>query len=592
MQKSAWRSDNISEQPIAEVAQSSASRSLDPSARLSSGPGFGHSISRIPVMAPTGTMKGATMQQAQINPLSSIRPPIQAKLSISQPGDALEQEADRVAEKVMSMPLSPPPHEGAPLTQMQRSSAQAISPPVPLIVGGVLRSPGAPLDAATRAFMEPRFGFDFSKVKVHTDAKAMESALRLNASAYCVGLDIAFASGHYAPWADKGQHLLAHELTHVIQQQNSSVSDIASINTSKHENGSDRIAEDMTSNRRIHSPGVTTEAIIARSGPGINKEGEFLILWPSQAQAKAAVGTNGMFPENSPTEALRRWDYVVYGDHVRLGNRKISEGVVIGSWPWLTNNPGDITVDTGPRKENDNDPSSYYWQDMRAWGRPRQRGPRPDKLSPLQDDSGLSADNTAVQGFAARRDLAIFADLGRGQRALKEWILKYYGDVTLKESVNIHLGTKKTHKQGIDDPDQYWKRLQQYLSSKNYPKDYVINTICKNVKPAEWNDVVDAFGFVEGFYNLREITGQKGKFHYVENKGIVYRCTGRDPIEVDSAFRDLSLVTKMPQNTPPEISNLLGCVVPIADASSSVAGQQKQIADQRDQSLDPSSGLT
>lgn len=89
---------------------------------------------------------------------------------------------------------------------------------VPPIVHEVLRSPGQPLDAATREFMEPRFGHDFSQVRVHTDAKASESARAVNALAYTVGRDVVFGDGYYgATMAAKG--LLAHELTHVIQQE-------------------------------------------------------------------------------------------------------------------------------------------------------------------------------------------------------------------------------------------------------------------------------------------------------------------------------------------------------------------------------------
>jgi hypothetical protein len=69
-----------------------------------------------------------------------------------------------------------------------------------------------------RAFFEPRFGKDFSQVRLHTDPQAAASAKSLNASAYTIGTDIAFASGHYAPGTDSGKRLLAHELTHVVQQ--------------------------------------------------------------------------------------------------------------------------------------------------------------------------------------------------------------------------------------------------------------------------------------------------------------------------------------------------------------------------------------
>ncbi len=90
---------------------------------------------------------------------------------------------------------------------------------VPPIVQDVLRSPGQPLDAATRAFMEPRFGQDFSGVRVHSNAEAAESARAVNALAYTVGRDVVFGRGLYAPETGAGRRLLAHELTHVVQQR-------------------------------------------------------------------------------------------------------------------------------------------------------------------------------------------------------------------------------------------------------------------------------------------------------------------------------------------------------------------------------------
>jgi hypothetical protein len=95
-----------------------------------------------------------------------------------------------------------------------RDSA-ALAPP---IVHEVLRSPGQPLDDATQAYFELRFGHDFSRVRVHTDAWAAESARAVNAIAYTVGDDMVFDSGRFAPTSSAGRELLAHELTHVIQQ--------------------------------------------------------------------------------------------------------------------------------------------------------------------------------------------------------------------------------------------------------------------------------------------------------------------------------------------------------------------------------------
>jgi hypothetical protein len=89
---------------------------------------------------------------------------------------------------------------------------------VPSIVDEVLRTPGQPLDAATRGDMEAHFGQDFSGVRIHTDATAAESARSVNALAYTVGRDVVFGSRQFAPSSAAGRHLLAHELAHVAQQ--------------------------------------------------------------------------------------------------------------------------------------------------------------------------------------------------------------------------------------------------------------------------------------------------------------------------------------------------------------------------------------
>jgi outer membrane protein OmpA-like peptidoglycan-associated protein len=104
--------------------------------------------------------------------------------------------------------------------RLQRKAAGHTDPEtVPPIVHEVLRSPGQPLDAETREFMEPRFGHDFSQVRVHTNAKAAESARAVNALAYTVGRNVVFGLGRYSPHTGVGRQLLAHELTHTLQQQ-------------------------------------------------------------------------------------------------------------------------------------------------------------------------------------------------------------------------------------------------------------------------------------------------------------------------------------------------------------------------------------
>jgi hypothetical protein len=106
---------------------------------------------------------------------------------------------------------------------LQRAAAGRAGGMAPPIVHEVLRSTGQPLDSATCAFMEPRFGHDFSQVRVHTGPQAAESAQAVNALAYTVGRNVVFGPGQYAPRTSTGQRLLAHELTHTIQQNDSSL---------------------------------------------------------------------------------------------------------------------------------------------------------------------------------------------------------------------------------------------------------------------------------------------------------------------------------------------------------------------------------
>ena len=166
---------------------------------------------------------------------------VQTKLAINKPGDVFEQEADRIAVAVMdatSMYSSTPIGGTATAMQrscecggtcadckrdqevMQRSMAHPASQTgtAPAIVHEVLSTPGHSLDGATRDFMESRFGTTFESVRVHTDSRAAESASTVNALAYTVGKDVVFARNQYAPTTQHGQRLLAHELTHVLQQ--------------------------------------------------------------------------------------------------------------------------------------------------------------------------------------------------------------------------------------------------------------------------------------------------------------------------------------------------------------------------------------
>ena len=141
----------------------------------------------------------------------------QAKLDINMPGDINEQEADSIANRIMRMP-EPANQSAAEVPQMTHVPDKRIMLPDfhPKSHGS-----GQPLTKQERAFFESKFDHDFSHVQIHVDAVASESAKAIGAKAYTIGQNIAFDAGHYNPGTALGRRLIAHELTHVIQQQGS-----------------------------------------------------------------------------------------------------------------------------------------------------------------------------------------------------------------------------------------------------------------------------------------------------------------------------------------------------------------------------------
>lgn len=166
-------------------------------------------------------------------------PAIQTKLKVSQPGDIYEQEADRVTEEVLRMPdpqmlricacgggcpkCQPQhPHPTREELQTERAGTSDLASITELPrLHGVILSSGQPLSPTTRTFMDPRFGHDFRRVRIHTDTRAANLANALQAKAFTFGHHIVFNSGTHAPESIAGRRTLAHELTHVVQQTGS-----------------------------------------------------------------------------------------------------------------------------------------------------------------------------------------------------------------------------------------------------------------------------------------------------------------------------------------------------------------------------------
>ena len=150
-----------------------------------------------------------------------------------------------------------PAHQTAPST-------------IPPIVHDVLRSSGQPLEASTRRMMESRLGHDFSQVRVHTGAKAIESARAVDAQAYTVGKNIVFDAGTYVPHKPEGQRLLAHELAHVIQQKTSS----AMLSPLTMESSNDSLEHEAeAASMRVERGEATGTMPLTPGGPRLSRQG-------------------------------------------------------------------------------------------------------------------------------------------------------------------------------------------------------------------------------------------------------------------------------------------------------------------------------
>ncbi len=146
---------------------------------------------------------------------------LQRKLAIGASHDPLEQEADRVADQVLAAPTHSSVSGTPPRIQRFTGHSTEENGTAPASVDRVLASGGRPLDPALQQDMGQRFGHDFSRVRVHSGGAAEHSARDVNAHAYTVGQNIVFGAEQFAPGTHEGRRLLAHELTHVVQQSES-----------------------------------------------------------------------------------------------------------------------------------------------------------------------------------------------------------------------------------------------------------------------------------------------------------------------------------------------------------------------------------
>ncbi len=208
------------------------------------------------------------------------------------------------------------------------------------IVQEVLQSPGQPLDVKTRAIMEPRFGHDFSKVRIHTDAQAAESTSAINALAYTVGHHIVFGTGQHEPATQEGQKLIAHELTHVIQQsqqtQSMPLSPVLNYSIDRHEQEADHAARQVTAGNHISTvSAVDVHPLIQRQPAGKGGSGP---------QASVPTAKAGAFDTEDPLLRTRRLDAI---GALRNAVKRLTTGLS-GGYLWSFELPTPTGVDLSP----------------------------------------------------------------------------------------------------------------------------------------------------------------------------------------------------------------------------------------------------
>jgi hypothetical protein len=237
--------------------------------------------------------------------------------------------------------------------------------PIPEAVDEVLSSPGHPLDPATRATMELSFGHDFSKVRVHSDEKAGESAAALDADAYTVGDDVAFAPGRFKPDTARGRALIAHELTHVVQQSGTR-GDAVSVGGAHatHEHEAQQSALAVTAGRRVPRPSSDTSRVLRRSilggilGGIVGVVGGVLLgslLGPVGAivggilggLAGTALGDVATSPARPLTSTEKTEATKVFGASLDLDDVTVAEAPIMAAFGYARTLPGAIYFPPG-----------------------------------------------------------------------------------------------------------------------------------------------------------------------------------------------------------------------------------------------------
>jgi hypothetical protein len=310
--------------PVIRPARRQDADSTDLTARKAA-PKTSWNFGAIPIFPPDRTSQAAPTAPRRTPSLPGV---LQAKLAVREIDDPLEHEADRVAEQVMRMPAPEVAPTAAPpqisrksaacdegtekLRRKEAGTAEASLSEAPTSVHEALRSPARPLDISTRAYFEPRFGQEFGNVRVHTGMMAARSARDVDAHAYTVGQDIIFGAGQFAPGTRAGRRLIAHELTHVIQQERASELRLDNSTARNAPGALQRAPRRPAGHEEKGLPPVRVQLDESRWGGGWLLEFD---SWVTRAELVRALFRSGGLPAGVSIEPTRQGDK---GDFISL----------------------------------------------------------------------------------------------------------------------------------------------------------------------------------------------------------------------------------------------------------------------------------
>jgi hypothetical protein len=304
--------------------------------------------------------------------------------------------------------------------------ASAASAPLDAVRSVVGSGGGRPLDPGTRAFFEAGFGRDLGGVRVHTGPAADASARGVNALAYTVGRDVVFRAGGYAPESGEGRRLLAHELAHVVQGAGTPAGPAPF-----RVGGADEPAE-------RHADAAADAVLAGRRAPADALAPQPAALRRRRDKAPGATGE---------LRAVPGWRYVVFDREIKLMSGAASQ---IGTIPWITNNPGNLTV--MPQDKPKKAPELETWSRLNHLPY-EMRGAyaRPNALRVVNTNKEMNKDRPSGQTVL---HYAIFESEEAGRAAIVPYIRRGYPDRSVESAVRAYVSSR-------EKPDEYVKAIRQ-----------------------------------------------------------------------------------------------------------------------------------